>query len=130
MDKKRANIAGCLYITMHTDVLINTILKTKAEFTGPFSNIFSSQDHATTVIAAQEVPMYTQKGKSKEYIWCIKQISVFLDGRPQNIMLDDSDNSTNPVQKKYPHHLEGVKGLYNETRKNMHTFIKRPRKDS
>ena len=50
---KGARIAGYLHITVQTAVLIETLLEFRADVTWSSGNIFSTQAHATTAIAAQ-----------------------------------------------------------------------------
>ena len=49
---KGARIAGCLHMTIQTAVLIETLVKLGAEVRWSSCNIFSTQDHAASAIAA------------------------------------------------------------------------------
>ena len=49
---KGARIAGCLHMTIQTAVLIETLVALGAEVTWSSCNIFSTQDHASSAIAA------------------------------------------------------------------------------
>jgi adenosylhomocysteinase len=46
---KGARIAGCLHMTIQTAVLIETLIELGADVTWSSCNIFSTQDHATTL---------------------------------------------------------------------------------
>src|SRR6201988_4747041 len=87
---KGARIAGCLHMTIQTAVLIETLTALGAEVQWSSCNIFSTQDHAASAIAATGVPVYAWKGMSEEeYEWCIDQTVYFKDGQPLNMILDD-----------------------------------------
>ena len=49
---KGARIAGCLHMTIQTAVLIETLVALGADVTWSSCNIFSTQDHAASAIAA------------------------------------------------------------------------------
>jgi len=122
---KGARIAGCLHMTIQTAVLIETLRELGAEVTWSSCNIFSTQDHAAAAIAKTGVPVYAWKGETdEEYIWCIEQTIVFPDGQPLNMILDDGGDLTNLVHTKYPQHLEGIKGLSEETTTGVHNLYK------
>ncbi|CAG5134731.1 unnamed protein product [Candidula unifasciata] len=122
---KGARIAGCLHMTIQTGVLIETLLELGAEVQWSSCNIFSTQDHAAAAIAKTGVPVYAWKGETdEEYIWCIEQTLIFPDGQPLNMILDDGGDLTNLVHSKYPHFLEGVKGISEETTTGVHNLYK------
>jgi len=122
---KGARIAGCLHMTVQTAVLIETLLELGAEVTWSSCNIFSTQDHAAAAIAARGIPVYAWKGETdEEYVWCIEQTIMFPDGKPLNMILDDGGDLTNLVHEKYPHLLEGIKGLSEETTTGVHNLYK------
>ncbi|XP_015780299.1 PREDICTED: adenosylhomocysteinase A-like, partial [Acropora digitifera] len=94
-------------------------------------NIFSTQDHAAAAIAKTGVPVYAWKGETdEEYIWCIEQTLVFGDGKPLNMILDDGGDLTSLVHEKYPHYLEGIKGLSEETTTGVKNLYKMMEKKS
>src|SRR5476651_2479697 len=69
-----ARIAGCLHMTIQTAVLIETLVALGAEVTWSSCNIFSTQDHAASAIAARAIPVFAWKGETlEEYDWCIHQ---------------------------------------------------------
>merc|ERR1712223_1238367 len=120
-----ARIAGCLHITIQTAVLIETLLELGAEVTWSSCNIFSTQDHAAAAMAARGIPVYAWKGETdEEYIWCVEQTVMFPGGKPLNMILDDGGDLTNLVHEKYPHLLEGIKGLSEETTTGGHNLYK------
>jgi len=122
---KGAKICGCLHMTVQTAVLIETLTALGAEVTWSSCNIFSTQDHAASAIAATGVPVYAWKGETdEEYIWCIEQTLVFPDGQPLNMILDDGGDLTNLVHTKYPQYLAGIKGISEETTTGVHNLYK------
>ncbi|KAK2560767.1 Adenosylhomocysteinase B [Acropora cervicornis] len=128
---KGARIAGCLHMTIQTAVLIETLTELGAEVQWSSCNIFSTQDHAAAAIAKTGVPVYAWKGETdEEYIWCIEQTLVFGDGKPLNMILDDGGDLTSLVHEKYPHYLEGIKGLSEETTTGVKNLYKMMEKKS
>ncbi|XP_067054416.1 adenosylhomocysteinase B-like [Acropora muricata] len=128
---KGARIAGCLHMTIQTAVLIETLTELGAEVQWSSCNIFSTQDHAAAAIAKTGVPVYAWKGETdEEYIWCIEQTLVFGDGKPLNMILDDGGDLTSLVHEKYPHYLEDIKGLSEETTTGVKNLYKMMEKKS
>ena len=114
---KGARIAGCLHMTIQTAVLIETLTALGADVTWTSCNIFSTQDQAAAAIAAKgEVPVYAWKGETEEeYEWCIhQQIAAFGD-EPLNMILDDGGDLTAIIHNDYPHLLDGIRGISEET---------------
>ena len=126
---KGARIAGCLHMTIQTAVLIETLTALGAEVTWSSCNIFSTQDHAASAIAATGVPVYAWKGMNEEeFDWCIEQtIFAFEDGKPLNMILDDGGDLTNMVFDKYPELAEGINGLSEETTTGVLRLFERER---
>jgi len=123
---KGARIAGCLHMTVQTAVLIETLTELGAEVQWSSCNIFSTQDFAAAAIAATGVPVYAWKGETdEEYIWCIEQTLIFKDGQPLNMILDDGGDLTNLVHDKFPHLLDDIKGISEETTTGVHNLYKR-----
>jgi adenosylhomocysteinase len=114
---KGARIAGCLHMTIQTAVLIETLIALGAEVTWSSCNIFSTQDHAASAIAAAGTPVYAWKGMNEEeFNWCIEQTLFFGEKRePLNMILDDGGDLTNMVLNQYPELAAGIKGLSEET---------------
>ncbi|CAG9784346.1 unnamed protein product [Diatraea saccharalis] len=122
---KGARIAGSLHMTVQTAVLIETLIELGAEVQWSSSNIYSTQDEAAAALVARGIPIYAWKGETEEeYTWCIEQTLIFSDGKPLNMILDDGGDLTNLVHKKYPHLLDGVKGLSEETTTGVHNLYK------
>ena len=113
---KGARIIGCLHMTIQTAVLIETLVELGAEVRWSSCNIFSTQDHAAAAIADQKIPVFAWKGESEEeYIWCLKQS---IEGNPEwkpNLLLDDGGDLTNIIHEEYPHLIEDIKGVSEET---------------
>jgi adenosylhomocysteinase len=116
-----ARIGGCLHMTIQTAVLIETLIDLGASIRWSSCNIFSTQDHAAAALAAQGVPVFAWKGETlEEYDWCIEQTIFWPDGQPLNMILDDGGDLTAIVHHKYPHLLEGIRGLSEETTTGVH----------
>ena len=124
---KGARIAGCLHMTIQTAVLIETLVALGAEVTWSSCNIFSTQDHAASAIAAAGIPVYAWKGmKEDEFDWCIEQTLFFgEDRKPLNMILDDGGDLTNMVLDKYPELVSGINGLSEETTTGVHRLYDR-----
>ena len=116
-----ARIAGCLHLTIQTAVLIEALIELGASLRWSSCNIFSTQDHAASALAAQGVPVFAWKGETlEEYDWCIEQTIFWPDGQPLNMVLDDGGDLTAIVHQKYPHLLKGIRGLSEETTTGVH----------
>src|SRR6266566_6368734 len=67
-----ARIVGCLHMTIQTAVLIETLTHLGASVRWSSCNIFSTQDHAASAIAAAGIPVFAWKGETlQEYDWCV-----------------------------------------------------------
>ena len=117
-----ARIAGCLHMTIQTAVLIETLVELGAEVTWSSCNIFSTQDHAASAIAAAGIPVFAWKGMNEEeFDWCIEQtLFTFKDGKPLNMILDDGGDLTNMVFDRFPELTKDIKGLSEETTTGVH----------
>jgi len=124
---KGARIAGCLHMTIQTAVLIETLIHLGAEVTWSSCNIFSTQDHAASAIAAAGIPVFAWKGMNEEeFSWAIEQtLFAFEDGKPLNMILDDGGDLTNMVLDDYPELVNGIKGLSEETTTGVHRLYER-----
>ena len=113
---KGERIIGCLHMTIQTAVLIETLVELGADVRWSSCNIFSTQDHAAAAIADQDIPVFAWKGETEEeYIWCLKQS---IEGDPEwkpNILLDDGGDLTSMIHKEYPHLINDIKGVSEET---------------
>ncbi len=114
---KGARIMGCIHMTIQTAVLIETLIDLGAEVRWSSCNIFSTQDHAAAAIAAKGIPVFAWKGETEEeYEWCLDQ-TINKDSKPwdANMILDDGGDLTIKVHKEYPHMLENIHGISEET---------------
>ncbi len=113
---KGARVTGCLHMTIQTAVLIETLAELGADIRWSSCNIFSTQDHAASAIAARGIPVFAWKGETEEeYEWCIEQTIHGPDGWTPNMLLDDGGDLTKLMHEKYPELLKGVKGVSEET---------------
>ncbi len=113
---KGARIAGCLHMTIQTAVLIETLVKLGASVRWSSCNIFSTQDHAASAIAAAGVPVFAWKGETEEeYWWCVEQTVRGPDGWVPNMILDDGGDLTAILHDKYPELMKDVRGISEET---------------
>lgn len=111
-----ARIVGCLHMTIQTAVLIETLVDLGAEVRWSSCNIFSTQDHAASAIAARGIPVFAWKGETEEeYEWCIEQTVKGPDGWFPNMILDDGGDLTKLMHEKHPELLKEVKGVSEET---------------
>jgi adenosylhomocysteinase len=118
---KGARISGCLHMTIQTAVLIETLTALGAEVRWSSCNIFSTQDQAAAAIAATGVPVFAWKGETEEeYEWCIEQTLNGPNGWQPNMLLDDGADMTLMVHSKFPHMLEGIRGVSEETTTGVH----------
>lgn len=123
---KGAKIAGCLHMTIQTAVLIETLVDLGAEVRWSSCNIFSTQDHAASAIAAAGIPVFAWKGMTEEeFDWCIEQTLRWSDGSGLNMILDDGGDLTNMVHDKYPELLKDIRGLSEETTTGVHRLYER-----
>lgn len=118
---KGARITGCLHMTIQTAVLIETLIHLGAEIRWSSCNIYSTQDHAASAIAASKIPVFAWKGETdEEYEWCIEQTLDFGDGKGPNLLLDDGGDLTQIVHDKFPQFLQDIKGVSEETTTGVH----------
>jgi adenosylhomocysteinase len=118
---KGARIAGCLHMTIQTAVLIETLTALGATVRWSSCNIFSTQDHAASAIAAAGIPVFAWKGLSEEeFWWCIEATVRGPDGWTPNMILDDGGDLTLLMHDKYPEMLVDVKGISEETTTGVH----------
>ena len=124
---KGARIAGCLHMTIQTAVLIETLVALGADVTWSSCNIFSTQDHAASAIAAAGIPVFAWKGMNEEeFDWCIEQTLHFGDDqKPLNMILDDGGDLTNMVLDEFPELINKIRGLSEETTTGVHRLYER-----
>ena len=120
-----AKILGCIHMTIQTAVLIETLVALGAEVRWSSCNIFSTQDQAAAAIAAAGIPVFAWKGETEaEYEWCIEQ-TILKDGQPwdANMVLDDGGDLTAILHQKYPHMLDAIHGVTEETTTGVHRLL-------
>ncbi len=111
-----ARIAGCLHMTIQTAVLIETLTALGAEVRWSSCNIYSTQDHAAAAVADTGVPVFAWKGEAEEeYLQCIRRTIESPSGWHPNLLLDDGGDLTRIMHDEYPHLLEEVRGISEET---------------
>ena len=118
---KGARITGCLHMTVQTAVLMETLVALGAELRWSSCNIYSTQDHAAAAMVAAGIPTFAWKGETdEEYEWCVEQTIEGPNGWVPNILLDDGGDLTLIVHERFPHLLEGIKGVSEETTTGVH----------
>ncbi len=120
-----AKIMGCIHMTIQTAVLIETLIELGAEVRWSSCNIFSTQDHAAAAIAAAGIPVFAWKGETEEeFWWCIEQ-TVLSEGKEwdANMILDDGGDLTLLLHDKYPHMLDKIHGISEETTTGVHRLL-------
>jgi adenosylhomocysteinase len=118
---KGARIVGSLHMTIQTAVLVQTLVALGAEVRWSSCNIFSTQDHAAAALAEQGIPVFAWKGETEEeYWWCIDQTITGPDGWTPNMVLDDGHDLTSRIHTNYPHLLDGIYGVTEETTTGIH----------
>jgi adenosylhomocysteinase len=92
---KGARIAGSLHMTIQTAVLIETLKALGADIRWASCNIYSTQDHAASAIAASGTPVFAFKGENLEEYWdYTHRIFEWADGGTPNMILDDGGDAT------------------------------------
>jgi adenosylhomocysteinase len=118
---KGARIAGCLHMTIQTAVLMETLVELGAELRWSSCNIFSTQDHAASAMAAAAIPTFAWKGENEEeFWWCIEQTIFGPDGWKPNMILDDGGDLTQLMHEKYPELMKEIRGISEETTTGVH----------
>jgi adenosylhomocysteinase len=111
-----ARIGGCLHMTIQTAVLMETLVELGAEVRWSSCNIFSTQDHAASAMAAAGIPVFAWKGESEEeFWWCIEKTIFGPDDWRPNMILDDGGDLTQIMHEKYPELMVNVRGISEET---------------
>jgi adenosylhomocysteinase len=120
-----ARIAGCIHMTIQTAVLIETLVALGAEVRWSSCNIFSTQDHAASAMAAAGIPVFAWKGETEEeYEWCIEQTILGPNGWRPNLLLDDGGDLTQIMHDKFPELLANIKGVSEETTTGVHRLCR------
>ena len=99
---KGARITGSLHMTVQTAVLIETLAELGADVRWASCNIFSTQDHAASAIAAAGIPVFAWKGETlEEYWWCTDQALSFPEGKGPHLIVDDGGDASLMVHLGY-----------------------------
>jgi adenosylhomocysteinase len=136
-------ITGSLHMTIQTGVLIETLKELGADVRWASCNIFSTQDHAASAIAASGTPVFAWKGETlEEYWWCTWKAIVFPGGLGPQLIVDDGGDVTLLIHKGYEmengdkwidtpsdnHEVKVIKDLLRDIGKNQpgifHTIVK------
>ncbi len=93
---KGARIAGSLHMTIQTAALIETLVALGADVRWASCNIFSTQDHAASAIAATGTPVFAIKGETLEDYWAYTDMIFRFGGADGtcNMILDDGGDAT------------------------------------
>ncbi len=90
-----ARIAGSLHMTIQTAVLIESLKALGADLRWASCNIYSTQDHAASAIAAAGIPVFAHKGETLEEYWDFThRIFDWPGGQLANMILDDGGDAT------------------------------------
>jgi len=99
---KGARISGSLHMTIQTAVLIETLKALGADVRWASCNIFSTQDHAASAIAATGTPVFAVKGETLEEYWTYTdKIFQWAGGGITNMILDDGGDATLLIHKGF-----------------------------
>ena len=89
-----ARITGSLHMTIQTAVLIETLTALGAQVRWATCNIYSTQDHAASAIAATGVPVFAIKGESLAEYWDYVGDIFNWGDETCNMILDDGGDAT------------------------------------
>ena len=118
---KGARVTGSLHMTIQTAVLIETLQALGAQVRWASCNIYSTQDHAASAIAASGTPVFAVKGENLTEYWdYTHRIFEWPDGGYSNMILDDGGDLTGYVHETRPDLLSGLKGVSEETTTGVH----------
>jgi len=99
---KGVRVTGSLHMTIQTAVLIETLVDLGASVRWASCNIFSTQDHAASAIAAAGVPVFAWKGETLEEYWdCTMQAITHPGGKGPELVVDDGGDVTLLIHKGY-----------------------------
>jgi len=92
---KGARIAGSLHMTIQTAMLIETLQALGAEVRWASCNIYSTQDHAASAIAARGTSVFAVKGETLQEYWeYTDRILDWGEDVYPNMILDDGGDAT------------------------------------
>ena len=99
---KGVRITGSLHMTIQTAVLIETLVALGATVRWASCNIFSTQDHAASAIAATGTPVFAWKGETLEEYWELTLKAVFFPGDlGPELVVDDGGDVTLLIHKGF-----------------------------
>jgi adenosylhomocysteinase len=99
---KGVRITGSLHMTIQTAVLIETLVDLGAHVRWASCNIFSTQDHAASAIAATGTPVFAWKGETLEEYWDLTLKAVLHPGdKGPELVVDDGGDVTLLIHKGY-----------------------------
>jgi adenosylhomocysteinase len=131
---KGVRVTGSLHMTIETAVLIQTLVELGASVRWASCNIFSTQDHAASAIAAAGVPVFAWKGETLEEYWELTLKAILHPkGLGPELVVDDGGDVTLLIHKGYEmeqgskwvnepsdnHEVAVVKELLRRTAKEM-----------
>jgi adenosylhomocysteinase len=97
---KGVRITGSLHMTIQTAVLIETLKELGADVRWASCNIFSTQDHAASAIAATGTPVFAWKGETLEEYWDLTLRAIsFPGGKGPQLVVDDGGDVTLLIHK-------------------------------
>ncbi len=99
---KGVRVTGSLHMTIQTAVLIETLKDLGADVRWASCNIFSTQDHAASAIAATGTPVFAWKGETLEEYWdCTLEAVTFPGELGPELVVDDGGDVTLLIHKGY-----------------------------
>ena len=99
---KGVRITGSLHMTIQTAVLIETLVALGANVRWASCNIFSTQDHAASAIAATGTPVFAWKGETLEEYWELTLKAILFPGdQGPELVVDDGGDVTLLIHKGY-----------------------------
>jgi len=97
---KGVRITGSLHMTIQTAVLIETLKALGGDVRWASCNIFSTQDHAASAIAATGTPVFAWKGETLEEYWDLTLRAIsFPGGKGPQLVVDDGGDVTLLIHK-------------------------------
>ncbi|HAB14921.1 MAG TPA: adenosylhomocysteinase [Verrucomicrobiota bacterium] len=99
---KGVRVTGSLHMTIQTAVLIQTLVDLGASVRWASCNIFSTQDHAASAVAAAGTPVFAWKGETLEEYWELTLRAVLFPGdKGPELVVDDGGDVTLLIHKGY-----------------------------
>jgi len=99
---KGVRVTGSLHMTIQTAVLIETLAALGANVRWASCNIFSTQDHAASAIAATGTPVFAWKGETLEEYWELTlKATLFPGDKGPELVVDDGGDVTLLIHKGY-----------------------------